>query len=137
MDAYRRIQTGKTGEVHLVVFKDKKILDDTTLDEIKKEIATLLGKAMDRRVDYVFFPLVQGFVRNPLRSGRCDLVMGTVAGDETMQNTGPGTSFLAHRSWNLVWMKCFRRLVVPEIWNTPTTLPLGRRQSFGSPLTPQ
>jgi len=31
--------------VHLVVFKDKKILDDTTLDEIKKEIATLLGKA--------------------------------------------------------------------------------------------
>jgi anti-sigma B factor antagonist len=45
MDAYRRIQTGKTGEVHLVVFKDKKILDDTTLDEIKKEIATLLGKA--------------------------------------------------------------------------------------------
>ena len=45
MDAYRRIQTGKTGDVHLVVFKDKKILDDTTLDEIKKEIAALLGKA--------------------------------------------------------------------------------------------
>ncbi|MEI6239269.1 MAG: STAS domain-containing protein [Planctomycetia bacterium] len=45
MDAYRRIQTGKTGDVHLVVFKDKKILDDTTLDEIRKEITALLGKA--------------------------------------------------------------------------------------------
>jgi len=45
MDAYRRIQTGKTGDVHLVVFKDKKILDDTVLDEIKKEIAAFLGKS--------------------------------------------------------------------------------------------
>ncbi len=45
MDLYRRIQTGKTGDVHMVVFKDKKILDDTTLDEIKKEITTLLGKS--------------------------------------------------------------------------------------------
>jgi len=45
MDQYRRIQTGKTGDVHLVVFKDKKILDDTVLDEIKKEITTYMGKA--------------------------------------------------------------------------------------------
>ena len=45
MDQFRRLQTGKTGTVHLVVFKDKKILDDTTLDEIRKEIATLLGNA--------------------------------------------------------------------------------------------
>ena len=45
MDQYRRIQTGKTGDVHLVVFKDKKILDDTVLDEIKTEIMSLIGKA--------------------------------------------------------------------------------------------
>ena len=32
---------------------------------------------------------MQGFVRNTLRAGRCDLVMGTVAGDELMQNTNP------------------------------------------------
>jgi len=43
MDQYRRIQTGKTGDIHMVLFKDKKILDDTALDEIKKEITTLLG----------------------------------------------------------------------------------------------
>jgi anti-sigma B factor antagonist len=45
MDAYRRIQTGKTGDIHIVVFKDKKILDDTVLDEIKTEITQLIGKA--------------------------------------------------------------------------------------------
>ena len=45
MDAYRRIQAAKSGDVQMVVFKDKKILDDTTLDEIRKEITALIGKA--------------------------------------------------------------------------------------------
>ena len=45
MDAFRRILTGKTGDVHMIAFKDTKILDDTVLDEIRQEIATLLGKA--------------------------------------------------------------------------------------------
>ena len=45
MEQFRRIQTGKTGNVHIVSFKDKKILDDTVLDEIRAELAQLLGKA--------------------------------------------------------------------------------------------
>lgn len=55
----------------------------------ENRIATLLGRALDRPVDYVFFPQVQGFVRNTIRAGRCDLVLGTVAGDELLQNTNP------------------------------------------------
>ncbi|RAI56113.1 substrate-binding domain-containing protein [Roseicella frigidaeris] len=55
----------------------------------ENRIAALLAQALDRRLDYVFFPQVQGFVRNTLRAGRCDLVMGTVAGDELLQNTNP------------------------------------------------
>lgn len=55
----------------------------------ENRIAAILAKALDRKLDYVFFPQVQGFVRNTLRAGRCDLVMGTVAGDELMQNTNP------------------------------------------------
>nr|WP_274607302.1 substrate-binding domain-containing protein [Paracraurococcus ruber] len=67
----------------------------------ENRIAALVAKALDRRLDYVFFPQVQGFVRNTLRAGRCDLVMGTVAGDELMQNTNPyyHTAYvLAHRT---------------------------------------
>jgi anti-sigma B factor antagonist len=45
MDAFRRILTGKKGDIHMVAFKDSKILDDVTLDEIKQEIAQLLGKS--------------------------------------------------------------------------------------------
>ena len=45
MDKFRRIQTGKTGNIHLVQFTDKKILDDTVLDEIRTELTQLIGKA--------------------------------------------------------------------------------------------
>ena len=45
MEAFRRIMTGKKGDVHMVAFKDSKILDDVTLDEIKQELNQLLGKA--------------------------------------------------------------------------------------------
>jgi ABC-type amino acid transport substrate-binding protein len=55
----------------------------------ENRIAQLLGDALGLPVEYVFFPQVQGFVRNTLRAGRCDLVMGTVAGDDLMQNTNP------------------------------------------------
>ncbi|MFM7108080.1 MAG: STAS domain-containing protein [Planctomycetaceae bacterium] len=45
MEAFRRIQTGKKGDIHMVAFKDAKILDDVTLDEIRKEIGQLLGNS--------------------------------------------------------------------------------------------
>jgi anti-sigma B factor antagonist len=43
MDPFRRIQPEKKDNVQVVLFKDKKILDDTVLDEIKTEINRLLG----------------------------------------------------------------------------------------------
>lgn len=55
----------------------------------ENKIAQLFGKDMGLPVHYVWFPQVVGFVRNTLRAGRCDLVMGTVAGDEIMQTTTP------------------------------------------------
>jgi anti-sigma B factor antagonist len=45
MDQFRRIQTGKKDNVHMVLFKDKKILDDAVLDEIRAELSQLIGKA--------------------------------------------------------------------------------------------
>lgn len=45
MDQFRRIQTGKKGDIFMILFKDKKILDDTVLDEIRSEVNQFLGKA--------------------------------------------------------------------------------------------
>jgi quinoprotein dehydrogenase-associated probable ABC transporter substrate-binding protein len=55
----------------------------------ENRIAQIMGDALRLPVRTIFFPQVQGFVRNTLGLHRCDLVMGTVASDEVMQNTNP------------------------------------------------
>jgi quinoprotein dehydrogenase-associated probable ABC transporter substrate-binding protein len=55
----------------------------------ENKIAELIGAELGLKVDYAWFPQVIGFVRNTLRAHLCDLVIGTVAGDEIMQTTNP------------------------------------------------
>jgi anti-sigma B factor antagonist len=43
MDQYRRIQAAKKGDIHMVLLKDAKILDNTALDEIRTELLQLVG----------------------------------------------------------------------------------------------
>ena len=44
-DPFRRIEAARKGTVRLVVFKDRKILDDAVLDEIRAELARVIGKS--------------------------------------------------------------------------------------------
>jgi quinoprotein dehydrogenase-associated probable ABC transporter substrate-binding protein len=62
---------------------------DDKKEGFENKIAELIGAELGRSVDYAWFPQVIGFVRNTLRAHLCDLVMGTVAGDEIMQTTTP------------------------------------------------
>ena len=62
---------------------------DDKKEGFENKIAELVGAELGRAVDYTWFPQVIGFVRNTLRAHLCDLVMGTVAGDEIMQTTNP------------------------------------------------
>jgi quinoprotein dehydrogenase-associated probable ABC transporter substrate-binding protein len=55
----------------------------------ENKIAQLLGRDLSLPVKTFWIPQVIGFVRNGLMAGRCDLVMGTAAGDEMMQTTTP------------------------------------------------
>ncbi len=55
----------------------------------ENKIADLMGAALDLKVEYTWFPQIIGFVRNTLQAHRCDLVVGTVAGDDIMQTTNP------------------------------------------------
>jgi quinoprotein dehydrogenase-associated probable ABC transporter substrate-binding protein len=86
----------------------------------ENRIAALVGEALGLPVEYVFFPQVQGFVRNTLRAGRCDLVMGTVSGDDLLQNTNP----YYHTSYVLAYR---RGAEVPDRLDDPRmrTLRLG------------
>ncbi len=62
---------------------------DEKSEGFENKIAALLGKDMALPLHYFWYPQVIGFVRNGLQAGRCDLVMGTVAGDDIMQTTTP------------------------------------------------
>jgi quinoprotein dehydrogenase-associated probable ABC transporter substrate-binding protein len=100
----------------------------------ENRIADIMGKALGLPVRYVFFPQVAGFVRNTLGARRCDLVMGTVAGDELMQNTNP----YYHSSYVTVFRSAdapppedlddpqLRRLRIGIIARTPPTELLAR-----------
>jgi quinoprotein dehydrogenase-associated probable ABC transporter substrate-binding protein len=62
---------------------------DEKKEGFENKIAELMGGELGLKVDYAWFPQVIGFVRNTLRAHLCDLVMGTVAGDEIMRTTNP------------------------------------------------
>ena len=53
----------------------------------ENKIAALLADDMHLKVSYTWFPQVTGFVRNTLGAQKCDLVMGTVSGEDMMANT--------------------------------------------------
>src|SRR6516225_11163481 len=87
--------TAQTGEVvdrsELKVCADPNNLpfSDEKKEGFENKIAEVIGTELGLKVDYAWFPQVIGFVRNTLRSHLCDLVMGTVTGDEIMQTTNP------------------------------------------------
>jgi quinoprotein dehydrogenase-associated probable ABC transporter substrate-binding protein len=55
----------------------------------ENKVAELIAAALGVKVEYTWFPQIVGFVHNTLQAYRCDLVMGTVAGDEIMTTTNP------------------------------------------------
>jgi quinoprotein dehydrogenase-associated probable ABC transporter substrate-binding protein/PQQ-dependent catabolism-associated CXXCW motif protein len=55
----------------------------------ENKIAELLAQKMSLPLEYTWLPQSVGFVRNTLRAGLCDLIIGVVAADELVQNTNP------------------------------------------------
>lgn len=53
----------------------------------ENRIAELMAGELGLPVEYVWFPMVTGFVRNTLQAGRCDVVIGYAQGDDLVLNT--------------------------------------------------
>ena len=60
-----------------------------TQDGFENKIAAVLAADLQVPLSYVWFPQTTGFVRNTIGARRCDLVMGTVAGDPSLDTTDP------------------------------------------------
>ncbi len=55
----------------------------------ENEIAELMGEALGLPVEYTWFPMSTGFVRNTLAANQCDVIIGYSAGHELVLNTNP------------------------------------------------
>ena len=54
----------------------------------ENKLAELVAEKLGRKsVQYTWYPMATGFVRNTLRANRCDIIMGYPQGDEQVQNT--------------------------------------------------
>src|SRR5260370_35773915 len=85
-------QTGElvdSNELRICADPNNLPFSDEEKEGFENKIAALIGDELGLKVDYIWSPQVIGFVRNTLRAHLCDLVMGTVAGDEVMQTTNP------------------------------------------------
>jgi quinoprotein dehydrogenase-associated probable ABC transporter substrate-binding protein len=55
----------------------------------ENKIAGLLAAELGVAIRYTWFPDSVGFIRNTLNARACDLIIGTVSGNELLQNTNP------------------------------------------------
>jgi len=55
----------------------------------ENKIADLLAGELGVPVHYTYFPDTIGFIRNTLGARKCDLIIGTAAGNELVQNSNP------------------------------------------------
>jgi len=55
----------------------------------ENRIASLMARALHERLEYVWWAQRRGFARNTLLAGRCDVVMGTLAGGPRLRTTRP------------------------------------------------
>jgi quinoprotein dehydrogenase-associated probable ABC transporter substrate-binding protein len=55
----------------------------------ENKIAELFAHELNVPVEYAWYPQAPGFLRNTLLAGRCDLIIGTVAGDSEVDTTSP------------------------------------------------
>lgn len=60
---------------------------DKALAGYENRIASLLGEKLGLPVEYTWFPMATGFIRNTLRANKCDLVVGYAQGHELVLNS--------------------------------------------------
>jgi quinoprotein dehydrogenase-associated probable ABC transporter substrate-binding protein len=91
-DAPARAQTGEIvdrSELRVCADPNNLPFSNESEEGFENRIAKIVADELRIPVSYQWFPQIVGFVRNTLRVRRCDLVMGTVAGDDIMQTTNP------------------------------------------------
>jgi len=115
---------------------------DSAENGFENRIATLIARSRGQRLEYTWWPARRGFIRNTLRAGRCDIVMGVPSSYEL---TLPSTPYyrstyvfvtrtdrhLAVRSFDDTVLRHLRigiHMMGDDYANSPAALSLQRRR---------
>lgn len=79
----------ETSEFRVCADKDNLPYSNDQLEGFENKIAELIAKDLGKKVSYQFWYDRIGFVRNTLNAKRCDVIMGTVAGNDMMLTSVP------------------------------------------------
>jgi len=106
----------------------------------ENKIAEVLAADLGVPVRYTWFPDTIGFIRSTLNARRCDIVIGTVAGNELVQNTNPyyrSTYALIYKSDRGLTLKTLedpilKTLKIGAVAGTPPTTVLATQGLLGN-----
>ena len=84
-------QTSQTSQISLRICADPNNLPFSNSREegFENELARIIASDLGKRVEYTWWAQRRGFVRNTLREGRCDVILGIAASHELVLATRP------------------------------------------------
>jgi mxaJ protein len=77
------------GELRVCADPDNLPFSNERLEGFENKIAELIAKELDAALRYTWAPQRRGFIRQTLKAGNCDLVMGVPSGYELVLSTKP------------------------------------------------
>lgn len=77
------------GEFRVCADKDNLPYSNDKLEGFENKIAELIANDLGKKVTYQFWYDRIGFVRNTLNAKRCDVIIGTVAGNDMVRTSKP------------------------------------------------
>lgn len=134
------VRTEDPKEFRVCADKDNLPFSNDKMEGFENKIADLIAKDLGKEVKYQFWYDRIGFIRNTLNARRCDVVMGTVAGNDMMLTSKPyyrsGYVFVYKKSsgynikdWDSPDLK---KAVIGVVGQTPPSRPLNDKGLLGN-----
>lgn len=83
------VRTEDASEFRVCADKDNLPYSNDKMEGFENKIAELIAKDLGKQVKYQFWYDRMGFIRNTLNARRCDVILGTVAGNDMVLTSKP------------------------------------------------
>lgn len=120
--------------------QDNMPFSNSKMEGFENKIAEVLAKDLGKKLTYQFWYDRMGFLRNTLQAKRCDVVMGTVDGNDAMRTSKPyyrsGHVFVYRKdsNYNITnWdSPDLHKGVIGIVGQSPATIPMNDHNLMGN-----